>query len=335
MFNPKRVIFEEEALEYDKGKELLQLFKGKDIEIMYSKNGRITGIPGKSPSEMYFEGKNTLAVGVRKALKFESCKPSAHYQLPLVSGCMGMCEYCYLNTQMGKKPYIKVYVNIDEILNKAEQYAKERMPDITIFEGAATSDPIPVENYTGALGRAIEYFGNRENTLFRFVTKFTDIDTLLGLKHKGRTTIRFSVNADEIISRFEHKTPSLDERLNAAKKIAEDGYDIGFIIAPVFLIDDWKAKYGNIIDIIGKNFSGLNLKFEVISHRFTKRAKENILDVFPKTILPMEEEIRKFKYGQFGYGKYLYSNEELKEMKDFFIESILKYFGEESINYII
>ncbi|MBC2582073.1 spore photoproduct lyase [Clostridium sp. DJ247] len=335
MFKPKRVVFEEEALEYDKGKELLQLFQGKDIEIMYSKNGRITGIPGKSPSEMYFEGKNTLAVGVRKALKFESCKPSAHYQLPLVSGCMGMCEYCYLNTQMGKKPYIKVYVNIDEILNKAEQYAKERIPDITIFEGAATSDPIPVENYTGALGRAIEYFSNRENTLFRFVTKFTDVDTLLGLKHKGRTTIRFSVNADEIISRFEHKTPSLDERLNAAKKVAEDGYDIGFIIAPVFLINDWKVKYGNIIDIIGKNFSGLNLKFEVISHRFTKRAKENILDIYPKTLLPMEEEIRKFKYGQFGYGKYLYNNEELKEMKDFFRENILKYFSEESINYLI
>jgi spore photoproduct lyase len=82
-------------------------------------------------------------------------------------------------------------------------------------------------------------------------------------------------------------------------------------------------------------FSGFTPKFEVISHRFTKREKENILSIYPKTLLPMEEEIRKFKYGQFGYGKYIYKEEELKNMKIFFTEKISRYFGSESINYII
>lgn len=335
MFVPRRVVFEEEALNYDKGKELLDRFKKENIEIRFSKNGRITGIPGKEPNVMYFEGKSTLVIGVRKALKFESCKPSANYQLPLVSGCMGMCEYCYLNTQMGKKPYIKVYVNIDEILEKAEKYADERNPDITVFEGAATSDPVPVEEYSGSLARAIEFFGARENTLFRFVTKYTDVDSLIGLKHNGRTTIRFSINTEKVISKFEHKTPGFIDRINAAHKIAESGYNLGFIIAPVFIDENWKEEYGELIHIIGERFSGYIPKFEVISHRFTKRAKENILSIFPKSILPMEEEVRKFKYGQFGYGKYIYKDDELKEMKEFFIESISKYFGIESINYII
>lgn len=335
MFEPKRVIFEEEALNYDMGKKLLEKFKKEDIEIMHSKSGRVTGIPGKAPGEMYFEGKNTLVIGVRKSLKFESCKPSAHYQLPLVSGCMGMCEYCYLNTQMGKKPYIKVYTNIDEILNKAEEYAEERKPDITIFEGAATSDPIPVEVYTGALGKAIEFFGQRDNTLFRFVTKFTDVESFLNLKHNGRTTVRFSINTDKVLSKYEHKTPALAERLNAAYKVCKSGYNLGFIIAPVFLYENWKEDYIKLVDMMGEMFSGFSPKFEVISHRFTKRAKENILSIFPKTLLPMEEEIRKFKYGQFGYGKYVYKDEELKDMKAFFEENITKYFGRENINYII
>lgn len=335
MFKPRRVIFEEKALEYSLGEELLERFEKENVDILYSKNGRITGIPGKSPGEMYGEGKNTLVVGVRKGLKFESCKPSAHYQLPIVSGCSGMCEYCYLNTQMGKRPYIKIHVNIDEILSKAGKYIEERKPDITIFEGAATSDPIPVEKYSGALKKAIEYFGENENGLFRFVTKYAEVDSLLNLKHNSKTTIRFSLNTNSMIKKYEHKTPLLEERLLAAKKIKESGYPLGFIIAPVFLYENWKDEYGELFDKIHKDFKGIDLKFEVISHRFTKRAKENILSIYPTTTLPMEEDLRKFKYGQFGYGKYIYKDEELTDMKEFFKNKILYLFGEDNINYII
>lgn len=334
MFLPKRVIFEESALEYEKGRKLLELFQNEKIEIKYSSSGRITGIPGKSSQDMYGEGKNTLVIGVRKTLKFESCKPSAHYQLPLVSGCMGMCEYCYLNTQMGKRPYTKIHVNIEEILEKAKEYIAERTPQTTIFEGAATSDPIPIEPYSGALKSAIEFFGNEENGLFRFVTKFTEVDSLLDLEHNGRTTIRFSINTNKIISSYEHRTPSFEQRLNAAIKTSKSGYPLGFIIAPVFLYENWETEYLSLLEAIRNNI-GTNVMFEVISHRFTKRAKENILSVFPKTSLPMEEELRKFKFGQFGYGKYIYKDEELNYYKNFFKEHISNLFGAESINYII
>lgn len=336
VFVPKRVVFEEKALEYNLGNNILDYFKHKNnVEILYSKSGRIVGIPGKNPEEMYLQGKNTLVVGIRKSSNFQSCRPSAHYQLPLCSGCMGMCEYCYLNTQMGKRPYMKVYVNLDEILNKAEKYEIERYPNSTIFEGAATSDPIPVEFYTGALKKAIEFFGSRDNSYFRFVTKFTDINSLLNLEHNGKTTIRFSINTDKIITQFEHRTPKVEERLRAAFKVIKAGYKLGFIIAPVFLYSNWKEEYKVLLEKINNIFQGEEISFEVISHRFTKRAKENILKVYSSTSLPMEEEGRKFKYGQFGYGKYIYKREELEDMKEFFEKNIGINFGAGAINYII
>ncbi|KJS15768.1 MAG: hypothetical protein VR69_11990 [Peptococcaceae bacterium BRH_c4b] len=58
-----------------------------------------------------------------------------------------------MNTTLGNKPYVRVYVNIDEILSAAGKYILERAPEITVFEGAATSDPLPVERYTGSLTR--------------------------------------------------------------------------------------------------------------------------------------------------------------------------------------
>ena len=75
--------------------------------------------------------------------------------------------------------------------------------------------------------------------------------------------------------------------------------------------------------------------FEVISHRYTTKAKNRILQIFPETTLPMEEEDRKYKYGQFGYGKYVYTPEQLKEMKEFFKTEIKDAFPESIIRYII
>ena len=64
---------------------------------------------------------------------------------------------------------------------------------------------------------------------------------------------------------------------------------------------------------------GMDFTFEIISHRFTSRARSNILAVFPQTNLPMDKNTdRRYKYGQFGYGKYVYTKEKLEEMKNLF-----------------
>lgn len=338
-FEPKRVMFEQDALSYPLGRKLFDEFKVRDVEIaMLKSHNKVTGIPGKTPAQAFGEGKNTLVVGIRRTLKFESCKPSAHYQLPLVTGCSGMCTYCYLNTQLGKKPYIRVYVNVDEILEQCSKYIKEREPDITFFEGAATSDPIPVEPYTGSLRRTIEFFGQQPLGRFRFVTKFTDVDGLLDAEHNGHTTIRFSINADSVIQKYEHRTARLAERVAAAKKVMDSGYPIGFIIAPVMLFDNWKAEYEEALQELQRQLashSSKEIHFEVISHRFTARAKQNINEVFPENDLPMNEEERKYKYGQFGYGKYVYHKEQLADMEEFFRKRLTEIFPNAVIDYVI
>lgn len=338
-FDPKRVLFEQDALQYPIGRKLFDLFSGKDVEIsMLKSHNRVTEIPGKTPRQAYSEGKNTLVVGIRRTLNFESCKPSAHYQLPLATGCMGMCMYCYLNTQLGKKPYMRVYVNIEEILGKAEAYIKEREPDITYFEGAATSDPIPVEPYTGSLLQTINFFGKQELGRFRFVTKFTDVEGILSAEHNGHTTVRFSLNSANVIRKYEHRTAAMEERVLAARKIAEHDYPLGFIIAPVMLYEGWRKDYEELLheleDKLGQ-YRDRSISFEIISHRFTARAKKNINEIFPENDIPMNEEDRRFKYGQFGYGKYVYNKEDLSEMEDFFRGRIGEIFPNSNIDYII
>jgi spore photoproduct lyase len=232
---------------------------------------------------------------------------------------------------MGKKPYIRVYVNLDEILDRTKQLIQARSPEVTLFEGAAVSDPIPVERYTGSLQSTIRFFGKEEFGRFRFVTKFTDIDSLLGIDHNRHTTIRFSINSQHVIRQYEHGTPSADERIEAARKVFDAGYELGFLIAPIVYYPGWQNDYEQVLANLAESLKGFSVSMlkkvtvELISHRFTTRARTNIHEIFPATDLNMEETDRKFKYGQFGYGKYVYTPEIMAELKSTFQSYIDRY----------
>lgn len=124
-----------------------------------------------------------------------------------------------------------------------------RLPEVTIFEGSATSGPVPVEPYTHSLAKSIEFFGKSQKGRFRFVTKYNDVDGLLSLGHNGNTEIRFTLNTEWVTSEYEHATSSIRNRIEASVKVAKAGYPIGFIIAPVFLYDNWKDDYKNLLKV--------------------------------------------------------------------------------------
>lgn len=322
LFKPKHVYIEKDALNHKLGKQLQKQFTEEDIPVDILENNRVNFLRGKDVQEKYEYGKRVLVIGVRRSLEFQTCKPSAHYQLPLVTGCIGKCEYCYLNTNLKDKPFTRIYVNIDDVLKKARRYIQSGKYKPTIFEGSATSDPVPVEPYTHALAKSIEFFAKESDARFRFVTKFTDIDGLLQLKHNGHTEIRFSINTDTAIESFEHSTPRVKQRIEAARKAIKAGYPVGFLIAPVFVYPNWKEDYLMLIkmlkDYLPKEAIKYPITFEIISHRYTPTAKNHILQIFTESKLPMDEEERTYKYGQFGYGKYVYSKEVMAEIKELF-----------------
>jgi spore photoproduct lyase len=337
LFEPDFVFIEPGALEYPLGRELYQRFINKGIPVrMTTSHNQVRGIPGKTEAELYRNAKNTLVIGVRKTLKFDTSKPSAEYAIPLSTGCMGHCHYCYLQTTMGNKPYIRIYVNIEDILEQAQKYIDERRPEITRFEAACTSDPVGLEHLTGSLRRVIEFMGKQAYGRLRFVTKFAHVDPLLDAAHNGHTRFRFSINAQHVIKQFEPGTSRLTERIEAARKVAEAGYPLGFIIAPLMLYEGWQEGYQRLLEMLKKELEPYvrhDLTFELIQHRFTQAAKKVILKNYPKTTLDLDEAKRELKYGRYGKFKYVYRKDEAKELENHLFKLIKEYFPYAAIEY--
>lgn len=336
-FVPQLAYFEPSALEYPLGQKLFEKFSDMGIEIRKTtSHNQIRDLPGENHFQKYRIAKSTLVVGIRKTLKFDTSKPSAEYAIPFATGCMGHCHYCYLQTTMGTKPYIRTYVNVDEIFDAAEDYMIERAPEITRFEASCTSDIVGVDHLTHTLKKAIEYFGKSEHGRLRFVTKFAHVDHLLDADHQGKTRFRFSINDDYVIKYFEPGTSRLKERIEAAVKVAEADYPLGFIIAPIYLHEGWKDGYHEMFERLEAalpKFARKNLTFEMIQHRFTKPAKRVIEQNYPMTKLELDESKRKWKWGRYGIGKYVYTDEEQADIKETLGGYLKKYFPEAKIEY--
>ncbi len=337
IFVPELVYFEPDALNYPKGKQIYKWAEQEGLEIhMTTSHNQIRDLPGETELDKYRIAKRTLVVGIRKTLKFETSKPSAEYAIPIATGCMGHCHYCYLQTTMGAKPYLRVYVNIDDILGAAKSYIEEREPEITRFEAACTSDPVGLEHISGSLKQLIEFMGEQEHGRLRFVTKYHHVEPLLDAKHNKHTRFRFSVNADYVIKNFEPGTSRFHERIEAAGKVAKAGYPLGFIVAPIIWHEGWEEGYATLLE---KLYSILpaeathDLTFEMIQHRFTKTAKNIIEKRYPKTKLEMDEEKRKYKWGKYGKGKYVYKDEQATALREFITEQIFEKFPQAKIEY--
>lgn len=340
VFVPDRAYFEPASLDYPLGQEILKRLKDLNVEILSTtSHNRISNIPGETELQVYANAKRTLVVGVRKTLKFDTSKPSAEYAIPISTGCLGHCHYCYLQTTLGAKPYIRVYVNIDEILAQAKKYIDERKPEITRFEAACTSDPLSLEHITGNLHRLIEFMANEEHGRLRFVTKYDLVDSLLPLHHNQHTTFRFSVNSDYVIKNFEPSTARFDERIEAARKVALAGYPLGFIIAPIYLYGGWQDGYTRLLERLAEAIppsiqrETSKISFELIQHRFTKPAKRVIEKHYPKTKLDLDEAKRKIKWGRYGIHKYVYQDNEQAQIQQLLRSLIEKHFPTAEIEY--
>lgn len=337
LWKPDRVYFEPATRKTTIGKRVLEYCERNGIPILETtSHNQVRGLPGKDERSKFAAAKKTLIVGTKKSLKLDVCKPSAHYQFSLMTNCPGVCEYCYLFTTQGKKPYVRVYVNMEELFDTIDRYIEKRLPHATVFEAASTGDPLGVEHITGSLKDTIEHFGKLKRGKLRVVTKFSNVESLLDAKHNKNTRFRFTINSNYVIENFEHNVDSLSERLTAAEKMARAEYPLGFIIAPIMLHDNWKSEYKEMIELL---YSHMPLKeksfftFELIQHRFTMNAKKVIEERFPRTKLDMDPDKRVKKWGKYGRVKYIYSKQEANEIKEYISSLIKKFFPHAHIQY--
>jgi len=161
-----------------------------------------------------------------------------------VIGCGMYCRYCVLQAYFENHDQT-IYENFSDL--EGEIHAKMKSSQkIVRFGTGEFADSLYLDDVTSNSVRIASLL-EPYNAIIEFKTKSTNIGNLHKIKKPGRVIIGFSMNAISRIALFEKGTASLTERLIAAKKCIEMGFNVAFHFDPMFWFDNGPDEYRDVV----------------------------------------------------------------------------------------
>ena len=332
MFKPQAIYYEKDIENYTLGKELLERYK-EVPKLVIENHNNIEEMRKKSNKE-FSQMKRNIIIGIRKTHKFIENHKTSDFLVPYTSsGCTASCMYCYLVCNYNKCAYLRLFVNREQMLEKIIKTAEKSEKELT-FEIGSNSDLILENSITGNLKWTIENFKNTKKGKLTLPTKFDMVEDILGIDHQGKITIRMSVNPEEIINKVEFGTSRLNQRIEAINKIKEADYNVGILIAPIIMVENWKELYEELLITLQEKLSKKVKEtafFEIIFMTYSFIHTKINEEAFPNAMNLYNKEQMTGR----GKGKYMYKKELREDGEKFMREKMKKYFPNNTIEYIV
>ena len=84
----------------------------------------------------------------------------------------------------------------------------------------------------------------------------------MGLNHNSHTIVSWSINSDYVTRNIENGTAPLNRRVEAAKKVQDEGYPVRLRFDPLLLLSndewtsgEWKTRYNEMMDTVFSQLS--------------------------------------------------------------------------------
>ena len=198
--------------------------------------------------KLHLRGKKTLVLGehrtaVRRSEETGNTCPNYWHFSPY-GFCPYGCDYCYLAATQGVRfsPTVKVFLNLPEMLDQIDRVATRIGRPVAFYLGKL-QDGLALDPLTGYSRRLVSFFADHRYARMTLLTKSANVENLLGLDHRGRSILSWTVNPPEITGRFERNTPPVADRVAAMRRCAEAGYPVRAVVMPIVPVPDWQAVY--------------------------------------------------------------------------------------------
>jgi len=235
--------------------------------------------------------KETLRLLPFKGEFFKSCPGTNNYIccgykiLNIGTNCPLDCSYCILQAYFNK-PSLRIFVNLEDELSgigKIIDGSPEKLFRIGTGEFTDSMALDEVHKFSNLLS---EFITKKKNTVIEYKTKTTEIKRLFEFKKRERIIVSWSLNSPYIVSHEEHKAPSIEQRLIAAKRCQEEGFITGFHFDPLIMHENWQEQYKKTIDLMDKYLDPNKVIWISMGCiRFVPALKHIILKRHPKTII--------------------------------------------------
>ncbi len=208
-------------------------------------------------------------------------------------GCPLDCTYCYLQSYLRRNPTLKIYTNTAEMIAAIEERAVSEPSRLFRVGTGEVIDSLVWDELTDLSLELVPFFASQPNLLLELKTKTAAVDNLVALKdeHREKTVVSWSVNAPSVSAKDEAFTAPLDARIEAAGRVVDAGYKVGFHFDPLIQFAGWEDEYRDTIDRIFSRIPAERVAWvSVSSLRYQREMQDVMVERFPASTIAFGEQ---------------------------------------------
>ena len=197
---------------------------------------------------------NALFITNFKGRLLKTCPGTSHYIccdywiLNFATGCLLDCDYCILQTYLNA-PSMLLYANIEQMRQEISHLLEGERRKFRIGTGELT-DSLLLDEKTRFSECMISYLLQFDNAVVELKTKTLNFDSVRRLGPHPNLVISWSLNSPEMAALYEAKSPTMEERIQAAADLEKLGFRIGIHFDPLIYTRDWEVQYTKTLDMM-------------------------------------------------------------------------------------
>jgi spore photoproduct lyase len=304
LYNPafSHIYIEKGILNHPETVKILSRFPGAGIIVInhykdvFSRSGQNFLMQKQSPSLILAKKQdNFLYKGA------PVCQDFGHnhfYHTPLVMNCIYDCEYCYLQGMYSSANMV-VFVNLEDYFMHVEKMLQNHPVYLCI---SYDTDLLALEHKLGYVRYWNSFAESHPNLTIEVRTKSAGFKSIEKLTPLENFILAWTLSPETVQKNFEHKTPSLTQRISCIKKALDRGFKVRLCFDPLIYSKDWYLHFSETVE---KTFSEIpagkihdvGMGVFRISRDYLKRMRKNRPDSVI-TQYPYEYDNGVYHYGK-------------------------------------
>ena len=255
------IYVESQSIDSDIAEQSFKRFpKAKIIEIedykkIFNKNGQDFQIQ-KLSTKLILAKKQPPFIYPATDIIQDSGFSNFYYCTPILN-CIYNCEYCFLQG-MYSSANIVVFTNTDEMQEAVKKQILERKyPDEPLLLSLSyNTDILALDNILPLTKQWIDFANNTDDLFMEIRTKSGLTSSFNKLKPSEKILFAWTLSPNNVIQKYEHKTPLLERRIMSIQKIVDSGWPVRLSFDPILIYPNWKEDYKQMFERIKETISG-------------------------------------------------------------------------------
>ncbi|MBX2881167.1 MAG: hypothetical protein KTR32_14580 [Granulosicoccus sp.] len=169
-----------------------------------------------------------------------------NYYFSHMMNCIYDCRYCFLQGMYASANYV-VFINYDDFFSAITETCQQHTKPTWFFSGY-DCDSLALEPVTGFVDETLKLFSITPSAYLELRTKSTQIRSLLKHEPLENCVVAYSFTPSAIQTAVEHKTPSVEKRIQALEQLQAKGWKIGLRFDPLIKAENFRELYTELFN---------------------------------------------------------------------------------------